>query len=718
MNYLAQQFLQNHDEKGAIDLVRIARCQNFHHLGAVIANFMEKQFPKSLDIKDEYGIMLYYIQKYEKSYFAFKRILYLRGITENKANITIFNQHFSIDAIKNRYIHYDPIRMRKILNKKKNSFPLVTVTITSCKRWELFKTTINSFVNCCKDIHLIDEWICVDDNSSEEERHLMQQFYPFIKFYFKTPKEKGHPQSMNIIRNLVNTPYTFHMEDDWQFFDRRNYISECLEVLGQNSNIKQCLINKNYAEIPSDHNIKGGDFKITSSGLRYYIHEWVRTENEKEEFEKKHGTNGNNCNYWPHYSLRPSLLRTQIYHEIGPYNETVSHFEMEYSTRYTQKGYISAFLEGIYCIHIGRLTSERNNKNKPNAYELNDEAQFSGKEEKLQKKIEYDTFPFRMKTFVINLDKRIDRWENFIKHPEPKFLQYTRFSAIDGSKLTPTSQLQQIFDNNDYNMRQGIVGCAMSHLKLCIELLNDNEADVYCLLEDDLEFVPDFQKKLLYCTHELNKTEWDMFYLGHHLWKQFIDQEVYSKTLWTKIEQFNRSESLMRSMGGTIGYLINKKGAERLLDYINITGMTNGIDTVQQKAADNINIFYAYPHLIYSECYRGDNNPDTDIQFNYNSLTMSIDKRLEEELKQYKIINKIEDLNTVKNMMKWIYFEPFYYQSENQKEIIELTKECQHLYYTLDDRVIFVVTEDNGRYFHRFKKYNKWTINDAILYQT
>ena len=35
--------------------------------------------------------------------------------------------------------------------------------------------------------------------------------------------------------------------------------------------------------------------------------------------------------------------------------------------------------------------------------------------------------------------------------------------------------------------------------------------------------------------------------------------------------------------------------------------MTNGIDTVQQKSADELNIFYTNPHLIYSECYR-DNN--------------------------------------------------------------------------------------------------------------
>ena len=57
---------------------------------------------------------------------------------------------------------------------------------------------------------------------------------------------------------------------------------------------------------------------------------------------------------------------------------------MDYANRYFNAGYISAFFEGIYSIHIGRLTSERDDDNKLNAYKLNDEVQFYGKEEKIK----------------------------------------------------------------------------------------------------------------------------------------------------------------------------------------------------------------------------------------------------------------------------------------------------------------------------------------------
>ena len=718
MNQLAENYLKYHDEKTAIDLVRCARCQNLHNLGCILADYLETVFPNSLYIKDEHGIMLYYIKEYERSFLKFQSILDMRNLNQQQVNSAMFNQKFCINSIKDKYINYNEKIVKDIIGytKEEKKISLITLTITSCKRLDLFVKTINSFIACCKDIHLIDKWFCVDDNSSTEDRIKMQELYPFINFYFKTPEEKGHPQSMNIIRKYVKTPYTFHMEDDWLFFECRDYLSECLEVLGSSQQIGQCLINKNYTEVANDHDVKGGDLKKTATGLRYYIHEYCVTDKEKQDFLEHHGP-GSSSSYWPHFSFRPSLLHTKIYEELGEFNEIISHFEMDYSYKYINKGYISAFLEKTYCLHIGRLTSERDNKNIPNAYDLNNECQFSGKEKQVT-----STFPFRMKTFVVNLDRRPDRMTEFNKHiKSTKFLDIERFSAIDGSKLVPTPQLQQIFENNDYNMREGMVGCAMSHIKICIQLINDPNNDVYCIFEDDIDFVPDFQNKLLFCAKELHNTKWDMFYLGHHLWSHHIDDNVYSKTLTPKIEQFNRTKSFQMSLGGTGGYMITKKGAEKLLEFINITGMTNGIDTIQQKSADILNIFYAYPHLIYSECIK--NNPntcDTDIQHNFKSLTLSLEKRFEEELKFYSNIHCITTSEIIlKNLdtQPESNITPYYYSSNNQQEIRDIVSSCKHPYYTLEDKILFVVPNgDNGRYFHRFKKYGLWNIDDAIKF--
>ena len=80
---------------------------------------------------------------------------------------------------------------------------------------------------------------------------------------------------MNLIKKLVKTPYIFHNEDDFKYHVKRNFISDALDILDHNKQLGQCLTNKNYAEIESDIDIKGGFFKVSNSGIRYFVHEFV-----------------------------------------------------------------------------------------------------------------------------------------------------------------------------------------------------------------------------------------------------------------------------------------------------------------------------------------------------------------------------------------------------------------------------------------------------------
>ena len=75
----------------------------------------------------------------------------------------------------------------------------IFLSITTCKRLDLFQQTINSLLNHCLDISLVDYWYCVDDNSSMEDRIKMKKLYPWIEFYDKTESEKAHRKSMNLI---------------------------------------------------------------------------------------------------------------------------------------------------------------------------------------------------------------------------------------------------------------------------------------------------------------------------------------------------------------------------------------------------------------------------------------------------------------------------------------------------------------------------------------
>ena len=721
LNTLCNKFLKSSTYENALEIIRYLRCNNMFHLGSQFGDYFIKLFPFSYEIMEEYGICLYYTKSYYLSYDIFDDALKYKGIDENTSRRLLFNQHFNIDHVTNRYTYYNTEIIQKIFKRQKKDIKLVTFTITTCKRLDLFQKTMNSVINCF-DTDLIDEWLCIDDNSSENDRKKMMDLYPFLTFIFKDTVDKGHPRSMNLLKKYVKTPYIFHMEDDWKFICKRNYISECLDILNSNRQLGQCLINKNYSEIESNIDIKGGIFKISNSGLRYYIHEFVKNEEEAKKWLIKHG-NGLSSNYWPHYSLRPSLIRKEVLDKIGDFNEESNHFEMEYAHRYFNNGYLSAFLEGIYSIHIGRLTSERNDNDKINAYTLNNEEQFIKKSlSPIEETIEVDVndIDIKLKTYVLNLDRRSDRWENFKKNAKCiEYLNYERFSAIDGSKLKSTIQLQRIFDCNDYNMIVGAVGCALSYFKMFTELIY-SDYDAYLMLEDDIEFTPNFDIKFFSICKQLKNVEWDIAFIGHHL-RNPDDPECKIKQIY-HIEKYDVHTSFLNSLGGTIGFMITKQGARKFLDFVNENKLINCIDTTLQKSANDLNVYYTIPNLVNSECFRHDvgKNVDTDIQFNNTSLTKSLYDKIQDELNYFKENNiHIDQLDEEQIILKIKSKSPFNAMciSNNINNLINMCKNNNMKYYTYENKVIFVLNNYNiETYYHIFKKNDIYTVDDCLVY--
>lgn len=293
-----------------------------------------------------------------------------------------------IEYIKDEFIFYNQEVVKKLYEKSKlpdflKNKDHVIFTVTTCKRFDLFEKTINSLINCTKDIDLIDEWLCVDDNSSEEDRALMKEKYPFFTYIFKKAEEKGHSKSMNMIRNYViqsEYKYTLHMEDDWQSVVHMDYIKPCIQIIEENRDtrdgIKQVVQNRQYVQLirQRDIDLKGGFQRYLLDGYRYILHEFYPKGSEEESQFWKRINGGFSASYWPHYSLNPSVMDSEVYKCLGAYNESVRHFEMEYASRYTNAGFKTAFFDNITRLHIGKLIGEEGKKN---AYELNELVQFA-----------------------------------------------------------------------------------------------------------------------------------------------------------------------------------------------------------------------------------------------------------------------------------------------------------------------------------------------------
>jgi len=304
----------------------------------------------------------------------------------NKVNMIENIQNKNIEYDEEELIKYPEDIVENILNNlksnsEKNKEVNLTLTITTCKRYDLFIKTINSFLNCCRDINLIGRWICIDDNSSEEDRNNMKFNYPFFEYYFKTIEEKGHSVSMNMIQDIVKSPYILHLEDDWLFIEKSymikpamyilnsknfNYINNEAEKIMESKQIVQVLFNKNYSEDYSK--VVAGGFLVETKELpqiSFLLHEHHPGSDHRL-------MNTINCAYWPHYSFRPSIFKREIFDNLGKYDES-GFFERSYADKYYNYGYLSCFYDKIMSIHIGKKTWEKDVKN---SYNLNDVSQF------------------------------------------------------------------------------------------------------------------------------------------------------------------------------------------------------------------------------------------------------------------------------------------------------------------------------------------------------
>ena len=777
---LSKNLLEKFDQKSTYAIMECSKKPEYLNVGVKLSKFVTEYFNFDVKTMEMYADILYDCKEYNESYNVYSKILENKLLSEIESKRIIKLANRCVSHVQDGYIH------KCVYNK--SSSGVVTFSMTTCKRFDLFCKTMYSFLNCCEDLDKISRWLIVDDNSSEEDRKNMRELFPFVEFYMKKPHEKGHAISMNIIKNTVTTPFLFHMEDDWKFFSRRCYIRDCMEVLFYNKNIKQCLINKNYIETEKDIDVVGGLFRTTPNGSRFYIHEYSPTKIEMDNFLRKYGP-CKHSSYWPHWSLRPSLMYTSIFKELGDFNPQAGHFEMEYAHKYTKLGYVSAFLEGLYCIHTGRLTSQINDKSVQNAYVLNNESQFvkpqppphqtqnptppqsqqqtqqpTQQQTPLQQPLQtplqqppqsqsqlnnlqllkaqsnvpplgdfndtqlghlqyypqfekqqvpQDKVLFNTPIYVINLDRRSDRFDKF-KLEYKGCLKYTRYSAVDGRALKSSLQLQRLFDGNDYNMRRGMVGCALSHIKLIIEFLNSSNK-MMVVLEDDIQFTENFDSKLEILLADCQTYDWDMIYLGCHL----RNKNNVNKSEEFRVERMNASESLSYSMGGTFGYVISKNGAMKLLEFINVNGMSNGIDTVQQKAADHMDIYYCTPHLVFSECFRIESTDtmkfDTDIQFDYDySLSVPSINRLNDLL-------GVGNYRQIKNPFEFINMcnagnisENIYCTHNNFKELVDMYVLIKNVNTFIINRDVILCLSTAADNMERLKVDGKFNISSII----
>jgi glycosyl transferase, family 25 len=166
--------------------------------------------------------------------------------------------------------------------------------------------------------------------------------------------------------------------------------------------------------------------------------------------------------------------------------------------------------------------------------------------------------------YVINLDRDKHKWESVTKELDKYNIKYNKFSAIYGKDLTDEeiSKNVNIFSRN-FILNNGQIGCALSHIELLKQLVNDDDQDFYLILEDDLKIV-DYDKILKIYNLYKNKT-FDFEFLNLICYGNILVCNKFGKSF--KYNDIEIEEKLFPL--STVGYFVTKKGAENFINKSN-----------------------------------------------------------------------------------------------------------------------------------------------------
>jgi GR25 family glycosyltransferase involved in LPS biosynthesis len=192
--------------------------------------------------------------------------------------------------------------------------------------------------------------------------------------------------------------------------------------------------------------------------------------------------------------------------------------------------------------------------------------------------------------FVINLDRRPERWEKTKKLCDKQNLVVNRFSAIDGWTLSDLD-VKKLMGNYEIRLRKGTIGCLLSHVSILKEAYNRGYNTIW-IMEDDVEFLGDIHtiSPLLKTLTKIDPN-WDVFYtdiegkdangnripslgsdfrpddFGHFPLSYYLKRRVVSKGIMRIGQRF-----------GAHSFILSRKGIEKILHYFTHVYIYSPID--------------------------------------------------------------------------------------------------------------------------------------------
>ena len=222
---------------------------------------------------------------------------------------------------------------------------------------------------------------------------------------------------------------------------------------------------------------------------------------------------------------------------------------------------------------------------------------------------------------VINLDRRSDRYEKFLKNHDWAG-HVERFSACEGKNMKLSPSIARLLGPNDFLWKKAIAGCAMSHLKLWYDLANEKpHIENYLIMEDDARFEKDWISGAWANACDKIPDDYDVLYLGGVLppnrsaFYGLLEQVNESWARVSKNQIFGQSEPTRYFHFCNYAYILKREAAIKLIKSImDNGGYTTSADHMICNKVNMFNHYVLMPQV--AGCYQDDDPKYQSSEFN------------------------------------------------------------------------------------------------------
>lgn len=217
----------------------------------------------------------------------------------------------------------------------------ITLVVTSCKRHDLLKLTLDSFMRVHCGGAKPDAAIIIEDSAEPMPDWLRENIHYYSANigtvqWVQNEGRRGQISSIDRAYSLVKTDYIFHCEDDWEFVLGNGWMIESKQILEKYPSVMQVSLR-------GDSGWHQLIDKPPYEGFKVAMPHW-------------HGG-------WGGISFNPGLRRLRDWHQIGSYGRHVAYgtmglkHELELSKMFLGAGFVIADLNRSIVVHTGHNRS-------------------------------------------------------------------------------------------------------------------------------------------------------------------------------------------------------------------------------------------------------------------------------------------------------------------------------------------------------------------------